>query len=177
MTSTDPLIRPLSTLTTQELQEEGTDMVSRLEKEYFTEAYAAWWAQDDEAAGDNSFDGPNRMLEDRFAAIEAADIASLRELTEQKEQADKRLNLLRNEPVSGVLYLWDRAWYASRGILIRGGLFRRISIEPAHRGKEQGGQPSQAQTGSIEVPRDLSRKGEETSAGYRAGSGSFGQCR
>jgi hypothetical protein len=108
MTSTDPLIRPLSTLTTQELQEEGTDMVSRLEKEYFTEAYAAWWAQDDEAAGDNSFDGPNRMLEDRFAAIEAADIASLRELTEQKEQADKRLNFLRNEPVSRAVWIWVR---------------------------------------------------------------------
>jgi hypothetical protein len=33
-------------------------------------------------------------------AIEAADITSLRELSEQKEQADKELNLLKHEPVS-----------------------------------------------------------------------------
>lgn len=31
-------------------------------------------------------------------AIEAADITSLRELSEQKEEADKRLNLMRHEP-------------------------------------------------------------------------------
>ena len=64
-TSTDPWVRPLSTLSMQELQEENGDVVSRLEKEYFTEAYAAWWAQDDEA-GDVSFDGPKRMLTERF---------------------------------------------------------------------------------------------------------------
>jgi hypothetical protein len=49
----------------EELQEEGGDIVSRLEKEYFSEAYAAWWSQDDEA-GDNSFEGPNRALVARF---------------------------------------------------------------------------------------------------------------
>ncbi|KAH8089079.1 HEC/Ndc80p family-domain-containing protein [Filobasidium floriforme] len=97
-TSTDPLIRPLSTLSTQDLQAENVgDVVSRLEKEYFTEAYAAWWAQDEEGEG-VEFEGPKRMLTERFEAIEAADITSLRELSEQKEQADKELNLLKHEP-------------------------------------------------------------------------------
>lgn len=51
----------------QELQDENGDVVSRLEKEYFTEAYAAWWAQDDDAGvGEVSFDGPKRMLTERF---------------------------------------------------------------------------------------------------------------
>jgi hypothetical protein len=56
-------------LSTQDLQAENVgDVVSRLEKEYFTEAYAAWWAQDEEGEG-VEFEGPKRMLTERFGEL------------------------------------------------------------------------------------------------------------
>lgn len=109
LTSMDPLVRPLSTLSPQEMLESqetsSGDMIARLEKEYFSEAYAAWWSQDDDDEAENGGgpntnpdDAANRMLVDRFQTIEAADMKNLGHLTRLKEQADKELNTLAHQP-------------------------------------------------------------------------------